>query len=88
MDAQTLLEETRDRLRKLEGRYAELSRVSGLSYSSLTKLAQGHADNPTISSLQLVIEALDTFEATQIPPPNGTNLTNPTNPTNSTGAER
>ncbi|MGH8073681.1 MAG: helix-turn-helix domain-containing protein [Lysobacter sp.] len=68
MDAQRLLEETRDRLRKLEGRYAEFHRASGISYSSLTKFAQGHETNPTVASLQRLIEALDAFEGVQPPP--------------------
>lgn len=68
MDAQRLLKETRDRLRQLEGRYAEFSRASGISYSSLTKLAQGHENNPTVASLQRLINALDAFEAAQTPP--------------------
>lgn len=41
---------------------AELARHSGISYSTLTKLAQGHADNPTVNSLQAVIQALDAFD--------------------------
>lgn len=63
MDAQTLLEQTRDRLLRHEGKYAEIARRDpALSYSTLVKLAQGHADNPTVATLQRVIEALDGFE--------------------------
>lgn len=62
IDAQTLFKLTVARLRKHEGSYAEIARQSGLSYSSLTKLAQGHAPNPTVENLQAVIEALDAFE--------------------------
>lgn len=62
MDATTLLESTVARLVAHKSRYAEISRVTGVSYSSLTKLAQGHSDNPTIANLQAVIEALDKFE--------------------------
>ncbi len=62
MDALTFLEKTVERLRGFGGHYAEIARRSGISYSSLVKLAQGHADNPTIETLQRVIEALDAFE--------------------------
>lgn len=58
-----MLKNTVDRLRRHEGRYAEISRTSGVSYSTLVKLAQGVSDNPTVASLQQVIEALDAFEA-------------------------
>lgn len=66
MDATTLLNDTIARLRTHEGQYAEISRRSGMSYSSLVKLAQGHAENPTVSRLQELILALDAFEG--IPP--------------------
>lgn len=63
MDAQTLLEETRTRLKKHEGQYAEIARrTDGLSYSWLTKFAHGQADNPTVANLQKLIAALDHFE--------------------------
>ncbi|MEN5271869.1 hypothetical protein [Stenotrophomonas lactitubi] len=65
MDALTFLEKTVDRLRGFGGHYAEIARRSGISYSSLVKLAQGHADNPTIESLQRVIEALNAFEGVE-----------------------
>ncbi|WP_282265556.1 hypothetical protein [Stenotrophomonas sp. PS02298] len=66
MDALTLLEQTKERLRQHEGDYAEISRRTGVSYSSLVKLAQGHTGNPTVDSLQRVIDALDLFEG--VPP--------------------
>lgn len=62
MDAAELLSTTIARLRKHEGNYAEISRQTGFSYSQLVKIAQGHADNPTITTLQTLIEALDAFE--------------------------
>lgn len=66
MDAQTLLTNTRTRLRRHEGRYIEIARANpGISYSWLTKVAHGQATNPTIESLQQLIEALDAFEAGQ-----------------------
>lgn len=68
IDAQTLLEATKGRLLKHKGRYAEICRETGISYSSLVQLAQGHADNPTVNSLQRVIEALDQFEGIERAP--------------------
>jgi transcriptional regulator with XRE-family HTH domain len=62
MDATTLLESTKARLVAHKSRYAEIARATGVSYSTLTKLAQGHSGNPTIANLQSVIEALDEFE--------------------------
>lgn len=64
MDAQTLLETTRERLRKHEGKYAEIARLSdgAFSYSWLSKLATGAMANPTVTSLQQLIVALDAFE--------------------------
>lgn len=59
MDAQTLSDQTRERLRAYEGRYAEIARrFSALSQSWLSKFANGHKDNPTVGSLQALIEAL------------------------------
>lgn len=84
MDAQTLLEQTRDRLRTHEGSYAEIARQSAtFSYSWLSKVAQGKIDNPTVTSLQQLIDALDAFEAAQMPPPPPSPSPSPTN-----GAER
>lgn len=63
MDADTLLQKTVGRLRKHEGQYAEIARQNEqISYSWLTKMAHGQITNPTISSLQQLIDALDVFE--------------------------
>lgn len=63
MDADTLLQNTVDRLKRHEGQYAEIARQNeAIGYSWLTKLAHGQITNPTISSLQQLIEALDAFE--------------------------
>jgi transcriptional regulator with XRE-family HTH domain len=63
VDAHTLVEITRARLKKHEGQYAEIARQTpGLSYSWLTKFAHGQADNPTVANLQTLKEALDAFE--------------------------
>ncbi len=54
---------TRLRLRKHEGRYAEIARLTpNLSLSWLSKFANGHRNNPTAESLQQVGEALDQIE--------------------------
>ncbi len=67
MDADTLLQKTVERLRAHEGQYAEIARQNEqISYSWLTKLAHGQITNPTVSSLQQLIEALDQFEG--VPP--------------------
>ena len=63
MDAYTLLHQTVVRLRAHEGKYAEIARQNlAIGYSWLTKLAHGQITNPTIASLQRLIEALDAFE--------------------------
>lgn len=63
MDAATLLKKTRTRLRKHKGRYAELARANpSFSHSWLAKVATGSISNPTVTSLQQLIEALDAFE--------------------------
>lgn len=67
VDAQTLFESTIARLRRHEGRYAEISRQTNFSYSTLVKLAQGHAPNPTVARLQDLIDALDLFEGVPKP---------------------
>lgn len=51
------------RLRAHEGKYAEIARQNpDIGYSWLTKLAHGQITNPTIASLQQLIEALNAFE--------------------------
>jgi hypothetical protein len=63
MDANTLLQKTQARLKRHEGRYAEIARANPeISYSWLTKVAQGQITNPTVSNLQQLISALDAFE--------------------------
>lgn len=69
MDADTLLQKTVGRLRRHEGQYAELARQNDqISYSWLTKLAHGQITNPTVTSLQQLIEALDVFEGVRPAP--------------------
>jgi len=63
MDAQTLSDQTRVRLQAYEGRYAEIARrFPDLSQSWLSKFANGHKDNPTVGSLQSLIEALNALD--------------------------
>lgn len=63
MNADTLLQKTVGRLRAHEGQYAEIARQNEqISYSWLTKMAHGQITNPTVSSLQQLIDALDVFE--------------------------
>ena len=66
MDADTLLHQTVVRLRAHEGKYAEIARQNpDIGYSWLTKLAHGQITNPTIASLQQLIEALNAFEGVE-----------------------
>jgi hypothetical protein len=67
MDADTLLRNTVERLLRHKGSYAEIARQNEqIGHSWLTKLAQGQITNPTVQSLQQLIEALNAFEG--IPP--------------------
>lgn len=59
----SLVEETRSRLHVFHGQYPSISRDAGLSYSWLTKFAQGHVRNPTMRNLETLIVALDRLEA-------------------------
>lgn len=61
----SLVEETRARLVKFHGRYPEIGKSAGLSYSWLTKFAQGRALNPTMRNLEPLISALDKLEEQQ-----------------------
>ncbi|MDR1076099.1 MAG: hypothetical protein LBL59_07365 [Xanthomonadaceae bacterium] len=66
MTAEHLLQMTIQRLHAHEGQYAEIVRKAPeISYSWLTKLANGQIKNPTVSSLQQLIDALDAFEDEQ-----------------------
>lgn len=70
MDAQTLSDSTRNRLLAYEGRYAEIARrFPDLSPSWLSKFANGHKDNPTVASLQSLIEALNVLDAEAVEAP-------------------
>lgn len=57
-----LVDETRTRLVRFHGRYPEIGRMADLSYSWLTKFAQGRATNPTMRNLEPLIAALTTLE--------------------------
>jgi hypothetical protein len=61
----SLVDETRQRLVKFHGRYPEIGRMANLSYSWLTKFAQGRAMNPTMRNLEPLQRALDTLEAAE-----------------------
>lgn len=58
----SLVDETRTRLVKFHGRYPEIGRMANLSYSWLTKFAQGRALNPTMRNLEPLQRALDELE--------------------------
>lgn len=62
MSAQELSDTTRCRLQAYEGRYTEIASRSELSLSWLSKFANGHKDNPTVGSLQSLIDVLDALD--------------------------
>lgn len=61
----SLVDDTRARLVKFNGRYPEISRKADVSYSWLTKFAQGRATNPTMRNLEPLQRALDELEQEQ-----------------------
>ncbi|CAM5589783.1 hypothetical protein [Rhodanobacter lindaniclasticus] len=61
----SLVDKTRTRLVRFHGRYPEIGRMANLSYSWLTKFAQGRAKNPTMRNLEPLQRALDTLEAAE-----------------------
>ena len=63
----SLVDDTRARLVKFHGRYPEIGRMANLSYSWLTKFAQGRATNPTMRNLEALQHALDVLEQEQEP---------------------
>lgn len=65
----SIVEDTRLRLVKYHGRYPEIGRMASLSYSWLTKFAQGRAKNPTMRNLEPLQHALDKLEATEATDP-------------------
>jgi transcriptional regulator with XRE-family HTH domain len=66
MEPQALADSLRTRLRQHEGRYIEICRDHGISYSWLTKFAHGAAENPRVESLQRLHDALAHYDT---PPP-------------------
>lgn len=68
MDARTLLQQTRTRLRRHRGKYSEIARANPtLSLSWVSQVARGKIENPTVDSLQQLIEALNDFEGVPAP---------------------
>lgn len=61
----SLVTDARKRLRVFQGQYPAISRSTGLSYSWLTKFAQGKMTNPTLRNLGPLLDALDSMEAEQ-----------------------
>ena len=58
---------TRSRLQALNGRYREVSEISGLSLSYVSKFARGEkGDDPKQSTLQRLNEAIDRLEADKL----------------------
>ena len=61
------VEQVRTRLKGFHGRYDEIRRASGLSYSWVTKFAQGLVKNPTMRTLTCLQAAMTTLEAPDKP---------------------
>lgn len=69
MDIASIVEDTRTRLVKFQGRYPEVVETAAalkgstkLSYSWLTKFAQGRVPNPTVDNLVALAAALAKLE--------------------------
>jgi len=67
MHTPSLVNDTRGRLARFHGRYPEICKSSGLSYSWLTKFAQGRANNPTMRNLEKLQAVLLELEAADTP---------------------
>lgn len=59
----SLLPLTRQRLKARLGQYPVIVRETGLTYSWLQKFANGRINNPTINSLDRLIQYLDETES-------------------------
>lgn len=62
----SLLPMTRQRLKARLGQYPVIVRETGLTYSWLQKFANGRINNPTINSLDRLIQYLDETESSSI----------------------
>jgi len=63
MNIEFAVEELRERLNVNKGRFQEISRSHGLSYSWLCKFAAGTQTNPTVGSLEALRVALDAIDS-------------------------
>jgi len=57
------LDQIRARIQLHRGRFPDISRLSGLSYSLICKIAQGHRTNPTFDTVRALVGALDRLDA-------------------------
>lgn len=62
MDAKTHSERLRARLVAHKGKFREIAHLGGISYSYITKFAQGARANPTVETIDRLRRALDSFE--------------------------
>lgn len=58
----------RERLQKFQGQYVQIARRFDLSYSWVSKFAQGKLTNPTARNFSALQEALSTLEAEKASP--------------------
>lgn len=54
--AEPILTFVRRKLEESRGSWVEVSRVSGVPYHTLTKIAQGQVDDPRISTVQRLVD--------------------------------
>ncbi|MBP6564129.1 MAG: hypothetical protein KA200_00800 [Burkholderiales bacterium] len=54
----TALREVRDALNARKGEWRDIAALSGVPYSTLAKVAQGHVDDPRISTVESLRRAV------------------------------
>lgn len=62
----SLVEQTRASLTRYHGRYPEIGRKAKLSYSWVTKFAQGRVPNPTIRNIEALRKTLAELDAARV----------------------
>jgi len=65
MNMQKQADVARKRLSEYRGSFQDISKMSGLSLSFLSKYANGHKTNPTVKSLDLLVNTLDKIDRLQ-----------------------
>jgi hypothetical protein len=68
MAATTLLKQALTYLEGTKNRWPELSRASGVPYSTITKIAQGVARDPRVSTIQRLLDHRDGAASSSVYP--------------------